>query len=147
MVTLYVCDPALSPVLIRLVDEMEAEDPLEEVPDSAYDRFAETLRAQHLHAITLSEEASAPAQPFYEWFHDRVTDHLDKLYLTHAEAGTALATLNRLIHKHGMEKLVAGFRNERDDYPLETAVSYLTHVRDAMERAVQLNGLLVICYE
>lgn len=145
--TFFICDPARQEILDRLVDEMEAEDPLEDVEDSAYDRFATELAAHNLASIALSDEASAPAEAFYEWFHERVSHDLDKLYLTAAEAKNVMASLERQSKKKGMDELVSGFWHVDDDFTRETAMAYFQQFQEALRKAVELNGLMAICYQ
>jgi hypothetical protein len=145
-VTFYICDTSRMDTLNKLVDEMEEEDPLEEVEDSAYDRFAAELEAHHLEAIPLSEDASAPAEVFYEWFHDRVSHDLDKLYLTAEEARDALGAFERLSRKKGFDALVDELWSPAEEFSRETAHAYLIQVREALQKAVQADGLMVICY-
>lgn len=144
--TFYVCEPGLREEIDRLVDEMETEDIVEDVEDSAYDRFGALLEARHLAAIALTEEQSEPAEAFYQWFMDRVTQDFDKLYLTAPECVKALATIEKLRTKSGIDKLVAGFWSPTHDYSRETAQAYLSHVEDALRQAAAHKGLMVICY-
>jgi len=146
-VTFFICDVTLAPLLDQLVGEMEAEDPLADVADSAYDRFADAIATNHLQEVPLAEDASEPAQAFYEWFHYNVSEDLDKLYLTRDEAARALASLERTIQKHGQERLVSGYWNEDDLYPRVLAVNYLDTVRQLLKATAMNGGLMVICYQ
>lgn len=145
-VTFYVVDPALAPELEKLADEMEQEDILEDVEDSAYDRFAAVLGKAPRWALELDDNAGEPGEHFYEWFHDRVSEDLDKLYLTADESQKALNTLEKLKAKHGLDKLVTGFWGSHDDYSRETASAYLEAAVSALRQAVSLRGLMAICY-
>lgn len=145
-VTFYVVDPALAPELEKLVDEMEQEDVLEDVENSAYDRFATTLAKAYRWALELDDDAGEPAESFYEWFHDRISQHFDKLFLTAQESQKALGTLEKLKAKQGLDKLLAGFWGPHDPYSRETAAAYLEHATVALQQAVSHNGLMVICY-
>lgn len=144
--TFYVVEPSLAPELERLVDAMENEDPLEETENSSFDAFAATLERAPLWRQALSEADSEPAEAFFEWFHGQITEDLDKLYLTSDEAKKALEKLNRLTTKKGVEKLIAGFWSEAEDYTQEQATAYLQQVRSALETTVSLQGLMAIAY-
>jgi hypothetical protein len=146
-VTFYVYDPARIAELEKIIDAMEAEDPLEEEEGSAYDLFGEELEAHQLEAIPLDEQASSPAEAFYEFFHDRVGPALDKLYLTPTEATSALASLEKqAVKKGGMNAVAQSFRNPNDDFSPEEALVYLETFLQALRRSIELRGLMAICY-
>jgi len=145
-VTFYICDPAMVGELEALIDLMEEEDPLDENPDSAFERFASRLEASHTAKLELDEAQSGPAEGFYEWFHDRVNQDLDKLYLTPAEATRTIAALDKLKARAGVDKLITGFWNPSDEYSREEALAYFGYAMQALTLAVQHQGLMVICY-
>lgn len=145
-VSFYIVNSAMMAELDALIDLMEEEDPLEENPDSAYDRFASRLQANHIVCLALTEEQSGPAEAFYEWYHDRVNEDLDKLYLTPKEAARAMGALEKLTAKQGEEKLVRGFWSPSDEYTEAEARAYLGFARQALALSVQHNGLMVICH-
>lgn len=145
-VTFFVCATTAQAELEKLIDEMEAEDPLEEVEDSAYDRFLARLEADHLASFPLDEETSAPAQAYYEWFHGQVNHDFDKLYLTPAECKRALEAISKKVEKKGLDKLITGFWTPADEYSADTARHYFAAAQQAMSKAVELNGLFVIGY-
>jgi hypothetical protein len=145
-VTFFVCAPSAQADLEKLIDEMEEEDPLEEIENSAYDRFLARLETDHLGSIPLDDDASAPAQAFYEWFHGQINHDLDKLYLTPPECKRALEAIAKKAEKKGLDKLVTGFWTPADEYDPATAKAYLASVQQAMAQALELGGLFVIGY-
>lgn len=145
-VTFYICDPAMVRELDALIELMEEEDPLDESPDSAFERFASRLEANHTAKIELDEAQSSPAEAYYEWFHDRVNQDLDKLYLTPQEAARTVAALEKLKAKAGLEKLITGFWTPSDEYSRDEALAYFDYAMQALTLAVQHKGLMVIGY-